>query len=101
MGINLSLAKFKSLAGWLSRLAIQITNIQYVVFLGKNQGTIQWRIQDFPLGGRRPIGGGSNLRRVHFLAKTYAKTKEIDPVGGERMPAAPPLDPPMQLYTLM
>ena len=26
--IQLSLAKFKSLAGWLSRLAIQITNIQ-------------------------------------------------------------------------
>ena len=33
-------------------------------------------------GGRRPVGGGTNLRRVHFLAKTYAKTKEIDPVGG-------------------
>ena len=34
------------------------------------------------LGERRPVGGGTNLRRVHFLAKTYAKTKEIDPVGG-------------------
>ena len=44
--------------------------------------TIQWRIQDFPLGS-------ADLRRVHFLAKMYAKTKEMDPVGG-RAPAAPP-----------
>ena len=33
---------------------------------------------------------------AHFLAKTYAKTKEIDPVGGGgRVPVASPLDPPM------
>ena len=31
-------------------------------------------------GGADPLGG-TNLRRVHFLVKTYAKTKEIDPVG--------------------
>ena len=37
----------------------------------------QWRIQDFPLGG-----GGANLRCVHSSVKTYAKTKEMDPVGG-------------------
>ena len=38
-------------------------------------------------GGRRPVGGGggANLRRVHFSAKT----KEIDPVGGARA-AVPP-----------
>ena len=42
----------------------------------------------FPVGGG---GGGANLRRIHFSAKMYAKTKEIDPVGGGR----PPLDPPM------
>ena len=47
----------------------------------------------FPVWG----GGGANLRRVHFSAKTYVKTKEIDPVGGGA-PAAPPLDPPMH-YT--
>ena len=43
----------------------------------------QWRIQDFPLGGRRPVGGGggTNLQCVHFSVKMYAKTKEIDPVG--------------------
>ena len=41
-----------------------------------------------------PVGGGANLRRVNFLAKTYVKTKEIDPVGGGA-PAATPLDPPM------
>ena len=42
----------------------------------------------FPIGG-----GGANFRRIHFLAKMYAKTKEIDPVGGGA--PAPPLDPPM------
>ena len=39
-------------------------------------------------GGADPLGG-PNLRRIHFLAKTYVKMKEIDPVGG-RAPAAPP-----------
>ena len=49
----------------------------------------QWRIQDFPLGGAPTRWGGANLRRIHFLAKTYVKTKEIDPVGG-RAPRRPP-----------
>ena len=35
-------------------------------------------------------GGGADLRRVHFLAKMYVKTKEMDPAGGGRVPAAPP-----------
>ena len=56
---------------------------------------LQWRIQDFPLGGRRPVGGCADLRHVHFLAKMYAKMKEIDPVGGGCAPVTPPLDPPM------
>ena len=37
---QLSLAKFKSLAGWLNRLPIQTTNVQLIVFSCKNQGTI-------------------------------------------------------------
>ena len=42
-----------------------------------------------------PIGvlthwGGADFQRVHILAKKYAKMKEIDPVGGGHMPAAPP-----------
>ena len=47
-------------------------------------------------GGGAPTrwGGGANLQRIHFLAKMYAKRKEIDPVRG-RTPVAPPLDPPM------
>ena len=54
----------------------------------------------FPVGGgggADPLGGGgASLRRIHFLAKMYVKTKEIDPVGGGgggRRGA--PLDPPM------
>ena len=37
-----------------------------------------------------PVGGGANLQRVHFSAKTYAKTKEIDPVGGGARRRRPP-----------
>ena len=44
-------------------------------------------------GGADPLGGGANLQCIHFSAKTYAKTKEMDPVGGGR-----PLDPPMDMY---
>ena len=50
----------------------------------------QWQIQDFPLGGCLPVGGGANLRCIHFSVKKYAKTKEIDPVGGVRASSAPP-----------
>ena len=39
-------------------------------------------------GGTDPLGG-VNPQHVHFLVKTYAKMKEIDPVGGH-VPAAPP-----------
>ena len=51
---------------------------------------MQWRIQDFPLGG----GGadrlwGADLRRANFSAKMYAKTKEMDPVGGACASGAP------------
>ena len=51
----------------------------------------QWQIQDFPLGGAELLGGGggADLRRRHFLAKTYVKTKELDPFGG-RTPGRPP-----------
>ena len=46
------------------------------------------RIPRWGGGGRRPVGGGANLKCVHFLAKTYAKMKEMDPVWGA--PVAPP-----------
>ena len=36
----------------------------------------------FPVGETPTRWGGANLRRIHFLAKTYVKMKEIDPVGG-------------------
>ena len=44
----------------------------------------------FPVGGVLTCWGGANLRRIHFLAKTYVKMKEIDPVGG----GAPRYPPP-------
>ena len=48
-------------------------------------------------GGVDPLGG-ANLQRIHFSAKTCAKTKEIDPVGGGGGGAGgAPLDPPMSL----
>ena len=43
----------------------------------------------FPVGGAPTRWGGTNLRHIHFSAKTYAKMKEIDPVGGARAGGAP------------
>ena len=51
----------------------------------------------FPIGGgggAELLGRGTNLQRGHCLAKTYAKTKELDPIGGRTL-AAPPFDLPM------
>ena len=52
---------------------------------------MQLRIQDFPLGGADPLGGGggANLRHGHFLAEMYAKMNELGPIGGGAL-AAPP-----------
>ena len=44
-------------------------------------------------GGAEPLGG-ANLRRGHFSVKMYAKTKELDPVGGGACWRRP-LDPPV------
>ena len=49
----------------------------------------QWRIKDFPHGGVHPLCG-VDLRRGNFLAKMYAKTKELGPVGGGRESGMPP-----------
>ena len=49
----------------------------------------------FPVGGAPTHWGGANLQHVHFLVKMYAKTKEIDPVGGGARRRRSPLDPPM------
>ena len=44
----------------------------------------------FPVGGgRRPVGGGAELRHVCFSAITYAKSQELDPVMGARAGGAP------------
>ena len=56
-------------------------------------GNKQWQIQDFLLGGTEPLGG-ADLWRGHFLVKTCAKTKELDPIGGGGA-GSDPLDPPM------
>ena len=48
----------------------------------------------FPVGGGAELLGGVDLQRGCFSAKTYAKMKELDPVGGARAGSVPP-DPPM------
>ena len=53
----------------------------------------QWRIQDFPQGGRQLP---KLLLSFTFLPKTAWKWKNLDPQGG-RASLAPPLDPPMSL----
>ena len=53
----------------------------------------------FPVGGGAdPLGGGCQPLTRTLSAKTYVKTKEIDPVGGGRAPRRP-LDPPMSIIT--
>ena len=49
-------------------------------------------IGSFPCGGSRISrwgGGGADLRHGRFLAKICAKTKELDPVGGDAGGAPP------------
>ena len=58
--------------------------------------SIQWQIQDFPLGGANLLGG-TDLQHICFSAKTHAETKELDPVGRGVHTGSAPLDPPMQL----
>ena len=57
--------------------------VNFVRTYQRTNNLLQWRIQDFPLVGDADLlRRDANLRCIHFLAKTYAKTKEIDPVGG-------------------
>ena len=62
------------------------------VFLSNEPKIEQISVVDpgFTVGGAPTRWGATDLQCVHFLAKTYAKTKEIDPVGGGHMLAAPP-----------
>ena len=53
----------------------------------------------FPIGGAPTRWGGANLQRIHFSAKTYAKMKEIDPVGGACAAAPPWIRQCMRLIT--
>ena len=50
------------------------------------------------VGGRRPVGAGTDLRCIRFSAKKYAKMKELDLVG--RVWPGHPLDPPMDVFMI-
>ena len=54
----------------------------------KNDVTYQWRIQDFPQGGRQLP---KVLLFFNFLPKNCMKMKEFGPPGGGRASLAPPL----------
>ena len=55
-----------------------------------NSHTIPVADPGFPVGeGADPLGG-ADLQCIHFLAKTYAKMKKIDPVGGAMRWWCPP-----------
>ena len=48
-----------------------------------NNNVISFVTNDKTSGGSRiSRWGGANLQHGHFLAKMYARTKELDPVGG-------------------
>ena len=55
----------------------------------------QWRIQDFPEGGREPSRGGVNTPN---FPENCMKSKEFGRPGGGVRPSRPPLDPPMITY---
>ena len=56
--------------GWLAPSNVMVRSICF------DNGK-QWQIQDFPLGGaNRPP------THMYFLAKMYAKMKELHPIGG-------------------
>ena len=60
------------------------------------------RISRWGGGGALTRLGGANLQHVHFLPKMYAKTKEMDPVGGGGAHASgTPLDLPMHWYQMV
>ena len=51
---------------------------------------IQWRIQDFPVGGGVDlVGGGRGLPRLLRFVKFVCQNERIGPLGG-RAPGAPP-----------
>ena len=47
--------------------------------------SLQWLIQDFPLGAPTPLlWGDADFRQGRFLTEMYAKTEKLGPVGGGR-----------------
>ena len=59
----------------------------------------QWRIQDFPNGGRPPEWGGrSLLNRPIYTEKLHENWKILLHMGGARR-LRPRLDPPLQMYS--
>ena len=88
-GISGESVRIHTVTAWCNK--VQIYNTCILLFIL----TMPVADPGFPVGGGADPLGGANLRRIHFSAKTYAKTKEIDPVGGGGGgPVAPP-DPPM------
>ena len=71
---------------------LRLTELNFVAVEGREKKNI-WM---FPSGGSRISHwrGGADLRRGRFLAKMYAKTKELDPIGGQGA-GGTPLDLPM------
>ena len=61
--------------------------------------------QEFPVGRGAPtsLGGDANLRHGHFSVETYAKMKELGPVGGGGGggTGGATLDPPLKCHLVM
>ena len=48
----------------------------------QNKATSAVADPGFPIGGANPVGRGADVQCGHFVAKMYAKMKELGPVGG-------------------
>ena len=61
-----------------------------VSFINDIKQDNQWRIQDFPRGGRQPPGGAPGYNFIKFSRKLHEIEKNLAARGGR-----PPLDPPL------
>ena len=63
-----------------------ISNIYWVLVSSFNILHMQWRIQDLPLGGRRPVGGRQPLMHTLFGKNVCEKERNGSCRGGGGAP---------------
>ena len=81
-------------------LSRSLTVEEYDFYHKSNNLCVQWRIQDFPYGGRGPRKGGMDTRGGYISKILYVKTKESGPLGRRDVRRVRPLDPPLLFFNV-